>query len=269
MFSQSAQQSVSSLRYQVVEARSVAFWSDDLSVASALSQSLESENIRLQVLATSSLRADDDSQVLGRYSAHLLHMQSSVAGQLHRLRELRRQVPLSPLLVLCEGMRDLDQVLVLEMGADDVVSADAAPHLLAARLRASWRRLAGEVRDGETTNELHFSGLTLHLSSRSVRHGDAQVLLTDGEFDVLWLLASRAGTPVSRQELLQRIRGLDFEPFDRSIDSRICRIREKMRAVGIADQRIRTVRGRGYVFAESTAFSRTPAQRIPSDTRCT
>ena len=73
--------------------------------------------------------------------------------------------------------------------------------------------------------------------------------LTTGDFDILWLLASRQGTVVTRDEILRVVRGIDYDGLDRSIDARICRLRKKLQEAGGAESMIKTVRLRGYLFA--------------------
>lgn len=221
----------------------VAVASDDSEALQAWSQGLATEGIvieRLSAPRSAPLRLAD---------VVVLHLQSGLGCQLPRLRELREQVPLSPLVIWCKGLRDLDHVLALEMGVDDVLDAATSPMVLGARLRALWRRCSRGAANGAGSDELRFGRLSVQLHARRVVLGAAEVQLTESEFDVLWLLASRAGTPVSRQELLRQMRGLDLAPHDRSIDSRVYRLRNKLRDGDSALQRIRTVRNRGYVFS--------------------
>jgi len=75
------------------------------------------------------------------------------------------------------------------------------------------------------------------------------VELTTGDFDILWLLASRQGNVVTRDEILRVVRGIDYDGLDRSIDARICRLRRKLLEAGGAESMIKTVRLRGYLFA--------------------
>ena len=75
------------------------------------------------------------------------------------------------------------------------------------------------------------------------------VELTTGDFDILWLLASRQGNVVTRDEILRVVRGIDYDGLDRSIDARICRLRRKLQDAGGAESMIKTVRLRGYLFA--------------------
>lgn len=180
-------------------------------------------------------------------AACVLHISGGLAPQLPRLRALRSLRPRQPLLVALRGLRDLDQVLALEMGADDVVDATTAAPVLAARLRALWRRMAtaGVV---DEPQELQFGALRLSRATRRVSIGERRVPLTEGEFAVLWLLAVNAGRTLRREEILRRVRGLDDHPTDRSIDCRVYRIRAKLDDNRRAEPCIRTVRHLGYAF---------------------
>jgi len=100
-----------------------------------------------------------------------------------------------------------------------------------------------------SAESLRFGALSIRLREREVIHGGDRVPLTEGEFEVLWLLASHAGAALSRREILRRVRGIDDQPLDRSIDSRVYRIRAKLADTDHTRQRIRTVRNRGYVFS--------------------
>jgi len=179
--------------------------------------------------------------------ALLLWVTRGLAGELPQLRELRGSAPQLPLLVACRGVRELDQVLALEMGADDVLDTTWSAPVVAARLRARWRALRGELREA-IDDELHFGALSLARHQRRVVHAGRVVALTEGEFEVLWLLASRAGHALSRREILHRVRGIEDQPMDRSIDCRVYRIRAKLGDDDARGPRIRTVRHRGYVF---------------------
>lgn len=180
--------------------------------------------------------------------AHVMHVPGGLASRLSALRALRSTWPTQALVVAATPLRDIDQVLALEMGADDVVDGQLSATVLAARLRALWRRSERERPASVTPQDLSFGALSLHWRERSACLAGQAVPLTEGEFEVLWLLASQAGAVVRRQDLLRRLRGLDDDPLDRSIDSRIYRIRAKLGG-GAAAARIRTVRHQGYVFS--------------------
>ncbi|MBL8340947.1 MAG: winged helix-turn-helix domain-containing protein [Rubrivivax sp.] len=185
-----------------------------------------------------------------------LHVADALAPHLAQLRALRARWPHAPLVAVVRGLRDLDQVLALEMGADDVIDAATAAPVVAARLRALWRRagaaltsLAATAAEREPPRELRFGALHLLRMERQVRLAGQPVPLTEGEFEVLWLLASHAGQALSRRDILKRVRGLDDQPLDRSIDSRVYRIRAKLGDSHATAPRIRTVRHQGYAFS--------------------
>jgi len=224
-------------------ARSVLGLCDDPRAADAWFAALSTEGIAvhstLLELATGSNAAAD---------AWVLHLSHGLAAQLARLRALRAASPRLPLLAACVGLRDLDHVLALEMGADDVVDAALPAPVVAARLRALWRR-CGEAGEPPQPDALSFGALQLRCRERAAWLGQKPLALTDGEFDVLWHLALRAGHAVSRADLVRRLRGLHYQRDDRSIDCRVYRIRAKLGDTDPASRRIRTVRNSGYLFS--------------------
>lgn len=169
--------------------------------------------------------------------------------RLAELRRVRQQWPDVPLLVACDARRELDHVLAFEIGADDVLDADWPVSVVAARLRAQWRQALRWCDDRAEQEELRFGRLALRWRERSVLLAEQRVALTDGEFDVCWILASRAGQPVTRVDMLRRIRGTREPLVDRSIDSRVYRIRQKLGDTDRAAPRIRCVRNCGYLFS--------------------
>jgi two-component system, OmpR family, response regulator RstA len=198
-----------------------------------------SDALRAEGVAVEADRADLAAQALVLFCA------PRVAEHLGTLRELRARDAALPLVVVCPALRELDQVLALEMGADDAIDARTGAAVVAARLRALWRRAGGA--HAAAPHQLCFGRLSLHLRERRVQLGAERIELTECEFEVLWLLARQAGRAVSRTELLERLRGLPYQRIDRSIDCRIYRLRAKL-GDGAA-QRIRTVRNCGYLFS--------------------
>jgi DNA-binding response OmpR family regulator len=212
-------------------------------------EGIEAEGQALSAWAGGSSSASDPRATV------VLHLAEALAPHLADLRALRSRWPERPLVVVVRGLRDLDQVLALEMGADDVLDATTAAPVVAARLRALARRaaLAGAAHAAHEPNEppreLSFGALRLSRLERQVRLAEVPVPLTEGEFEVLWLLAVHAGQALSRREILKRVRGLDDQPLDRSIDSRVYRIRAKLGDNRASPPRIRTVRHQGYAFS--------------------
>lgn len=159
------------------------------------------------------------------------------------------------ILMLTARDEDLDQILGLELGADDYIAKPVQPRLLLARIKALLRRNPASE---ETTSadphadqaELSFGNFKISQATRSAHLGDQVVDLTTAEFDLLWLLASHAGNILSRDDLLQQLRGIGFDGLDRSIDARISRLRRKLGDDPENPTRIKTVRGKGYLFSK-------------------
>ncbi|MDR1708331.1 MAG: winged helix-turn-helix domain-containing protein [Candidatus Accumulibacter sp.] len=159
------------------------------------------------------------------------------------------------ILILTARDEDIDQILGLELGADDYLAKPVQPRLLLARIKALLRRTpAGGPPDapgeGGETAELAFGSFHISQATRSTHLGEQTIDLTTAEFDLLWLLALHAGTILSRDDLLQKLRGIGFDGLDRSIDARISRLRRKLGDDPENPTRIKTVRGKGYLFSK-------------------
>ncbi len=160
-----------------------------------------------------------------------------------------------PILMLTARTDDVDQVLGLEMGADDYVAKPVKPRVLLARIRALLRRSDAPEEKVETQaagnpNRLEFGDLVIDNSAREVWLKESPVDLTSAEYDLLWLLASNAGTILSREEIFERLRGIQYDGQDRSIDVRVSRIRPKVGDDPMNPRRIKTVRSKGYLFVK-------------------
>ena len=157
-----------------------------------------------------------------------------------------------PVVMLTARGEDTDRVVGLEIGADDYVPKPFNPRELLARMRAVLRRV-GEpterrVESGPRT--MRFSGWTLDLARRRLLNPDAvEVPLTGGEYDLLVALVERANRVLTRDMLLDLLRGRQAGPFDRAIDVAVSRLRRKLDDNGRQAQLIKTVRGGGYVLA--------------------
>ena len=164
----------------------------------------------------------------------------------------------NPILMLTARTDDVDQVLGLEMGADDYVAKPVRPRILLARIRALLRRtetLSSNAAANVSPIEerLKFSNLVIDHSAREVTLEDEHVDLTSAEFDLLWLLASNAGSILSREEIFEKLRGIEYDGQDRSIDVRVSRIRPKIGDDPMNPRRIKTVRSKGYLFVKDLA----------------
>lgn len=180
------------------------------------------------------------------------------------LRDVRRDFA-GRIVMLTARDDDIDQVLGLEGGADDYIAKPVAPRVLLARLKALMRREAAPAPPAGPADTpgmpapagqaaaapavLRFGTLELHPAAREVRLAGQVLALTTAEYELLHFLAVRAGQVVSRDDIMQGLRGLEFDGLDRAIDARVSRLRRKIGDDAEAPARIKTVRGRGYLFA--------------------
>lgn len=164
-------------------------------------------------------------------------------------RELRRDGIDVPIIMLTARDEDIDQVLGLEMGADDYLAKPVQPRVLLAHIKAILRRANVSEKQSAEAESVQFGQLRISKVSRDVKIGAVAVDLTTAEFDLLWLLATNAGRVLPRHEILKALRGLDYDGIDRSIDSRISRLRRKLGDEALGAAYIKTVRPHGYLFS--------------------
>jgi DNA-binding response OmpR family regulator len=152
-----------------------------------------------------------------------------------------------PILMLTARGDEIDRIVGLELGADDYLPKPFKPRELLARLRAILRRRTGA--GTARTASLRFGRLEIDCGARVVRVDGEERRLTSYQFELLCALAANAGRVMSREALMDRMRGEDLEAFDRSIDMHISRIRAAIEDDPKHPRRVITVRGAGYVFA--------------------
>ncbi len=157
------------------------------------------------------------------------------------LRKLRASSEV-PVVMLTARGRDVDRIVGLEMGADDYLGKPFNPRELVARIRAVRRRV--ERTSAPDLERLAVDGVALHAPSRSASLHGEPLHLTSAEFALLEALLERAGEVVSREELSERVLDRRFSPLDRSLDVHVSNLRRKL-----GKDRIKTVRGHGYLFA--------------------
>lgn len=156
-----------------------------------------------------------------------------------------------PVLMLTARGEDTDRIVGLEIGADDYLSKPFNPRVLLARIRAILRRQRGAAPDAAPDAALCFGRLQIDRGSRTVRVDGSDKPLTSYQFDLLAVLAENAGRVLSRERLLDLVKGVELEAFDRSIDVHVSRIRSAIEDDPKHPRRIITVRGSGYVFART------------------
>jgi two-component system OmpR family response regulator/two-component system response regulator RstA len=155
------------------------------------------------------------------------------------------------ILMLTARDEDFDQILGLELGADDYIYKPVQPRVLLARIKALLRRPpAYNTLTVTEKKEQVFGNFRISQATRAAQLDGKYLDLTTAEFDLLWLLSTHAGTILSRDDLLQKLRGIGFDGLDRSIDARISRLRKKIGDDPENPARIKTVRGKGYLFSQ-------------------
>jgi DNA-binding response OmpR family regulator len=162
-------------------------------------------------------------------------------------RQLRTQAD-TPVLMLTGRGDAVDRIVGLELGADDYLPKPFQPRELLARLRAILRRRVHGAASAE--QPLHFGRLEIDVGARAVRVDGIQRDLTGYQFDLLVALASKAGRVLSRDLLMDLVKGERLDAFDRSIDVHMSRIRAAIEDDPKKPRRVITVRGAGYVFAK-------------------
>lgn len=221
---------------------------DDVELCELLSEYLGAEGFAVEAV-------HDGREGLARASAGshaLVVLDVMLPGQngfdvLRRLRE-RSQVPV---VMLTARGHEVDRIVGLEMGADDYLAKPFNPRELVARIRAIQRRLDREraaLREGGA-EVLTAGDVTLFVASRTVQRGGEDVALTSAELTLLEVLLRAAGTVVSREDLSLRVLDRRFSPYDRSIDVHVSNLRKKLGPSPSGRDRIKTVRGHGYLYA--------------------
>lgn len=154
-----------------------------------------------------------------------------------------------PITMLTARDEDADKIVGLELGADDYVTKPFNPRELMSRVRAVLRRARGAARKGEN---IEIGDLSIDWERHEVRRGNALVELTPTEFELLGVLAEAPGRVYSRMQLLDKIQGVAYEGYERTVDSHIENLRRKVEADPERPRYIVTVRGAGYKLAETT-----------------
>jgi len=161
------------------------------------------------------------------------------------LRQIRAERDV-PVLMLSARGDDMDRIVGLEVGADDYMAKPFNPRELLARLRALLRRHAAA--DPAAAAAFRFGPFRLDAAARRLWRGPDELVLTTAEYDLLEAFLRHPNRVLTRDTLIDLIRGQDRDPFDRSIDNRVTRLRRKIEADPGTPQFIRTVRGAGYLF---------------------
>jgi two-component system OmpR family response regulator/two-component system phosphate regulon response regulator OmpR len=165
-------------------------------------------------------------------------------------RRLRAQPGFPPIIMLSARGEDIDRIIGLEVGADDYLPKPFNPRELLARIRAVLRRgtAVADTPDRESARRVSFGPYLVDLDARTLSRDGGEIVLTGGEYELLEIFVTHANRALSRDWLMDQLRGFERDPFDRSIDVRVNRLRKKIEGDPSNPAYIRTQRGQGYLF---------------------
>jgi DNA-binding response OmpR family regulator len=165
-------------------------------------------------------------------------------------RRIKAANPATAVLMLTAKGDPMDRIVGLEIGADDYLPKPFEPRELLARIRAVLRRGSESAASIGALKAMRFGSLEIDRDARTVTVGGKPCDLTSYQFDLLVALSERAGRVLTRDQIMEAVRGRELEAFDRSIDVHMGRIRNAIEVDAKEPKRILTVRGVGYVFAK-------------------
>lgn len=226
------------------EATSVVYIEDDEKLARLTAKYLESHGVRVVLAADA--REGVGSVLRERPDVVLLDLMLPGVDGFEVCRQLRSRVDTPIIMVTARG-EEADRVMGLEGGADDYIAKPFSSRELLARIRAHARRARG--RAGPAAGLVTAGTLTLDPVARSARLAGVELALTTYEFDLLRVFAERAGRVLTREQLVDFVRGSPDEAFDRSIDVHVSHLRRKLGDDPKSPRILKTVRGIGYLFA--------------------
>lgn len=224
-----------------VGGRHVLIVDDDAELCQLISQYLAQEGVTVEAVHSgeNGLRR----ALSGEHEILVLDVMLPGMSGFEVLRQVRAHSR-TPVLMLTARGDEEDRILGLEMGADDYLPKPFNPRELSARLQAILRR-SGTAPPAE---RIRVDDIELDRAARNVRRGEEEISLTTVEFDLLEQFLRRAGTVLSRQELVRIVLGREFSPFDRSIDVHVSNLRRKVGPGPDGSERIKGVRGVGYLY---------------------
>lgn len=154
----------------------------------------------------------------------------------------------NPIIMLTARTDKIDQIVGLEIGADDYICKPVDPRLLSAKISAVERRIQREKSAIETPNTFIINEIEFNHGARKVRCQNRELTLTTQEYDLLYLLACNAGKILPREYIYSQIRGFEYDGLSRFVDITVSRLRHKIKHNTLGNECIKTVRNRGYLF---------------------
>lgn len=220
---------------------------DDTGLCELLSEYLTAQGFEIQ-----SVHDGEQGLKLAQandYALILLDVMLPTLDGFEVLKQLR-QTKLTPVIMLTAKGEDFDRIFGLELGADDYIPKPFNHRELLARVKAITRRIEHiNSLNAATTSKLLANGITVNLAAREASIDGSTLTLTGTEYEILTLLCKNAGEVVSKEQISEEVLGRRLASFDRSIDMHVSNIRKKI-AEHISGERIKTMRGTGYVFIQ-------------------
>jgi len=223
---------------------------DDSELCELLTDYLQAEGFAVETAGDS--QRGIDRALSGEHALVILDVMLPEISGFEVLRRIRAASAI-PILMLTARGEEVDRIVGLEMGADDYLPKPFNPRELIARLRAIYRRTEESLQRAEagaTDALLCVGDLSLDPGTRNVRQAHRQVSMTAAEFSLLQELLSEAGRVVSREKLVEKVLGRKLAMFDRSIDVHVSSLRRKLGQESNGMERIKTIRGIGYMYVK-------------------
>lgn len=218
---------------------------DDIELCELLSEYLQAEGFSVDVVNDGSEASEQAQKV--PYELLILDVMLPGKSGFDVLRELRSASYRTPVIMLTAKGDDVDRIVGLEMGADDYLPKPCNPRELVARIRAILRRSDNQADDDKL---LSSNGIEIHPHSREVYLNGEQLELTSSEYNILLYLIQRQGKVVSKSELTEKALHRKLTAYDRSIDMHVSNLRNKLQQTDADTQRIKTIRGIGYMLID-------------------
>ncbi len=225
---------------------SVLIVDDDVELCELVTEYLEPEGFHIEAVhdgETGLQRA-----LAGEHVLVVLDVMLPRMNGLDVLRRLRAQSQVAVIILTARG-DDVDRIVGLEIGADDYLPKPFNPRELVARIRAILRRSQAPQSDSDVPHKVAIGDVALDPASRTVRRAGEQVELTSVEFSLLEILLRSAGQVVTREQIAEQVLDRKFMAYDRSIDMHVSKVRRKLGPQPGGDERIKTIRGIGYIYA--------------------
>ncbi len=223
---------------------------DDDGLRNLLEQYLTGNGYTVSLAASGS----EMDEVLTQTQPDLVILDLMMPGEdgLSIARRLRASTAL-PIIMLSARGEDIDRIVGLEVGADDYLAKPFNPRELLARIRAVLRRKQTPVAPDTANESTRFADFELDTAAQRLTKSGVEVNLTTAEFAILQIFTSHPNRVLSRDQLMDMLKGYDRDPFDRSIDVRVTRLRRKIEPNPAEPVYIRTIWGQGYLFSPKGA----------------